>query len=204
MQFEPQFEQHGELRRYIKRSSARDDYIQIAGLLRQRLHLRGFPFWFLAKAFASAPRYETRDQLLALKPKADDSHVVVFSTSYSNVLLQSGLSRAIFSNEKYLVHRKWNDVKFINAWRAGPKLGGSLIAYNFPKPTQRPDSAPSSVLRTRNTRPGVISIPPDANSATVTMQPPTSNAAANAEATSSALETNSPSNSDDQAMLGTA
>ena len=46
---------HGELRRYIKRSSARDDYISIAGLLRQRLHLRGFPFWFLAKAFASAP-----------------------------------------------------------------------------------------------------------------------------------------------------
>ena len=46
---------HGELRRYIKRSSARDEYIQIAGLLRQRLHLRGFPFWFLAKAFASAP-----------------------------------------------------------------------------------------------------------------------------------------------------
>jgi hypothetical protein len=48
----------------------------------------------------------------------------------------------------------------------------------------------------------------DAISATVNMQPPTSNApfnaAANAEATSSALETNSPSNSDDQAMLGTA
>ena len=129
--------------------------------------------------------------------------MIVFSTSYSNVLLQSGLSRAIFSNEKYLVHRKWNNVKFINAWRAGRKLGGSLIAYNFPKPTQRPDSAPSSVLR-ENTDSGVISVNPDANSATVTMQPPTSSAAANAEATSSALETNSPSNSDDQAMLGTA
>jgi hypothetical protein len=46
---------HGELRRYIKRSSTRDEYIQIAGLLRQRLHLRGFTLWFLAKAFASAP-----------------------------------------------------------------------------------------------------------------------------------------------------
>jgi hypothetical protein len=50
---------HGELRRYIPRSSARDAYISIAELLRQRLHLRGSPFWFLAKAFASDPRYET-------------------------------------------------------------------------------------------------------------------------------------------------
>jgi hypothetical protein len=193
---------HGELRRYIKRSSARDDYIGIAGLLRQRLHLRGYPFWFLAKAFASAPRYETRDQLLALKPKAEDSPVIVFSTSYSSALLKSGLSRAIFSNEKYLVHRKWKNVKFINAWRAGRKLGGSLIAFKFPKPTQRPDSAPSSVLL-ENTDSGVIRVNSDAN-LTVNMQPPTSNAAANEEVTSSALETNSPSNSDDQAMLGTA
>ena len=123
---------------------------------------------------------------------------------FNLIILKRTVLVLFFSNEKYLVHRKWKNVKFINAWRAGRKLGGSLIAYNFPKPTQRPDSAPSSVLRTRNTRPGVISIPPDANSATVTMQPPTSNAAANAEATSSALETNSPSNSDDQAMLGTA
>ena len=89
-----------------------------------------------------------------------------------------------------------------NAWRAGRKLGGSLIAFKFPKLLERPDSAPSTVLR-ENTDSGVISVNPDANS-TVTMQPPTSNAAANAEVTSSALETNSPSNSDDQAMLGTA
>ena len=203
MQFEPQFEQHGELWRYIKRSSARNDYISIAGLLRQRLHLRGFPFWFLAKAFASAPRYETRDQLLALKPKADDSPVIVFSTSYSNVLLQSGLSRAIFSNEKYLVHRKWKNVKFINAWRAGRKLGASLIAFKFPTPTQRPDSAPSSVLR-ENTDSGVISVNPDANSATVSISvTPLYNAAAS-NSTSRAPEIDSPSNFDDQAMLGTA
>ena len=95
------------------------------------------------------------------------------------------------------------NVKFINAWRAGRKLGGSLIAFKFPKLLERPDSAPSTVLR-ENTDSGVTSVNPDANSSTVTMQPPTSNAAANAEATSSALETNSPSNSDDQAMLGTA
>ena len=50
---------HGELRRYIKRSSARDDYIGIARLLRQRLNLRGFPFWFLAQAFATAPPVRT-------------------------------------------------------------------------------------------------------------------------------------------------
>ena len=188
---------HGELRRYIKRSSARNDYVQIAGMLRQRLHLRGFPFWFLTKAFATAPRYETRDQLLALKPKTDDNPVIVFSTTYSNALLKSGLSRAIFSNQKYLVHRKWDNVKFINAWRAGRKLGGSLIAYKFPKPARRPDSAPSTVLQD-NTDFSVIDVPLDTNSSTVSCSLPTSNAAAS-NSTYGAPQTDSPSNSDDQA-----
>eukprot|EP01050_Picozoa_sp_SAG11_P003502 SAG11_NODE_199_length_12635_cov_104.801771_5_plen_393_part_01 len=43
---------HGELRRYIKRCSARADYIEIATEFRQRLHLRGYPFCFLSEAFA--------------------------------------------------------------------------------------------------------------------------------------------------------
>ena len=82
-----------------------------------------------------------------------------------------------------------------------------MVAFKFPKPAQRRDSAPSSVhvlVLLENTDSGVIRVNPDANSATVTMQPPTSNAAANEEATSYALETNNSSNSDDQAMLGTA
>ena len=127
---------HGELRRYIKRSSARDDYIGIAGLLRQRLHLRGFPFWFLAKAFASAPRFEQRSDLLAIKQKStDDVPSIVFATTFSRKLLNSGLSRAIFSHQ-HMLGSKWKSVKFLTAWKAGPKLGRSLIAFNFSKPAK--------------------------------------------------------------------
>jgi hypothetical protein len=88
---------HGELRRYIKRSSARDDFIAIAGLLRHKLHFRGFPFWFIAKAFASAPRYKQRSDILAVRQKStDDVPSIVFATIFSRTLLNSGLSRAIF------------------------------------------------------------------------------------------------------------
>jgi hypothetical protein len=138
---------HGELRRYIKRSSARDDYIGLAGLLRQRLHLRGFPFWFLAKAFASAPRYEQRSDLLALKPSSNnDMPAIVFATTFSRQLLNSGLSRAIFKNQHMLgSHRvDWQAVKFMTAWRAGFKLGKSIIAFQFPKPVRKRDSSSKS------------------------------------------------------------
>jgi hypothetical protein len=58
---------------------------------------------------------------------------------------------------------------YYNAWRAGRKLGGSLIAFKFPKLLERPDSGPNTVLR-ENTDSGVISVNPDANSSTVTSQ----------------------------------
>ena len=127
---------HGELRRYIKRSSARDDFIAIAGLLRHRLHLRGFPFWFLAKAFASAPRYEQRSDLLAVRQKStDDVPSIVFATIFSRTLLNSGLSRAIFSHQ-HMLGSKWKLVKFLTTWKAGQKLGRSLIDFKYPKPAK--------------------------------------------------------------------
>ena len=148
---------HGELRRYIKRSSARDDYIGLAGLLRQRLHLRGFPFWFLAKAFASAPRYEQRSDLLALKPSSNnDMPTIVLATTFSRQLLNSGLSRAIFKNQHMLGSQRvdWRAVKFMSAWRAGFKLGKSIIAFQFPKPVRKRDSSSKSgtgpKIRTEN------------------------------------------------------
>ena len=138
---------HGELRRYIKRSSARSDYIGLAGLLRQRLHLRGFPFWFLAKAFASAPRYEQRSGLLALKLSSNnDMPAIVFATTFSRQLLNSGLSRAIFKNQHMLGSQRvdWQSVKFMTTWRARFKLGKSLIAFQFPKPVRKRDSSSKS------------------------------------------------------------
>ena len=91
---------HTELRRYIKRSSARADYIVIATQLRQRLSLRGHPNWFLQKAFRSGPRYEDRQKFLAGKTAAAtiaaELPVIVFATTYFRTLEQSGLLRAIF------------------------------------------------------------------------------------------------------------
>jgi hypothetical protein len=127
---------HGELRRYIKRSAARDDYLLIALQFRQRLHLRGFPFSFLAKAFASGPRYEQRNDFLTCSPapRAASSPAIVFSTVYNRHLQNCSLSQAIFSLRDILPAH-FSEVQFINAWKVGRKLGGQLIAYQFPKPT---------------------------------------------------------------------
>jgi hypothetical protein len=128
---------HGELRRYIKRSSARDNYIGIAGLLRQGLHLRGFPFWSIAKAFVSTIRFEQRSDLLAIKQKStNDVPSIVFATTYSRKLLNRGLSKAIFSHQ-HMLGSKWKWVKFFTAWKAGPKLGRSLTALSFSKPATK-------------------------------------------------------------------
>ena len=57
----------------------------------------------------------------------------------SSALLNSRLSRAIFLYRDYLPAH-FAGVEFINAWRAGRKLGGQLISFKFPR---RPDSPPS-------------------------------------------------------------
>ena len=41
-------------------------------------------------------------------------------------------------------HVSWNSVKFMTAWRAGFKLGKSLIAFQFPKPVRKRDSSSTS------------------------------------------------------------
>jgi hypothetical protein len=45
-------------------------------------------------------------------------------------------------------HVSWNSVKFMTAWRAGFKLGKSLIAFQFPKPVRKRDSSSTSGTRT--------------------------------------------------------
>jgi hypothetical protein len=190
---------HGELRRYIKRSSARDDYIGIAGLLRQRLNLRGFPFWFLAQAFATAPRYEQRSQLLAIKPQTTDDDVpaIVFATTYSRKLLNSGLSRAIFSHQ-HMLGPKWKNVKFLTAWKAGFKLGKSLIAFQYPKPIFKPDSTSKYARKSRSTDPVL-----NCSSTTVKFgNEPAACSNSASQPSTPRTETNSPSHSDDRVRPG--
>ena len=106
----------------------------IAAQFRQRLHLRGFPFWFLAKAFATGPRYEQRSDFL--KPPAANTATtpsIVFSTVFNRHLQQCSLPKAIFLHQTWLPSH-FDEVTFINAWRVGRKLGGQLIAFKFPKP----------------------------------------------------------------------
>ena len=95
-----------------------------------RLHLRGYPFWFLATAFATGPRFEQRlEFLFPTKGAQPDTPVIVFSTEYNRHLMNAGLSRAIFLYRDWLP-RHFDTVKLINAWRVGRKLGRQLIAFN--------------------------------------------------------------------------
>jgi hypothetical protein len=135
---------HTELRRYIKRSSARADYIDIASAFRQRLCARGFPSWFLQLAFRSGPSYKNRQKFLADKSAAVEDAAnkpaIVFATKYSQTLQESGLSRAIFLNQSYLPSYILEQVEFLTAWRAARKLGAKLICYDFSKVSDETDT----------------------------------------------------------------
>jgi hypothetical protein len=56
----------------------------------------------------------------------------------------------IFKNQHMLgSHRvDWRAVKFMTAWRAGFKLGKSIIAFQFPKPMRKRDSSYKSGIGT--------------------------------------------------------
>eukprot|EP01052_Picozoa_sp_SAG31_P027008 SAG31_NODE_2491_length_5612_cov_23.752766_5_plen_260_part_00 len=129
---------HGELRRYIKRCSSRDDYLMIAIALRHRLSLRGFAEKSLATAFKTAPRYESRQLALTARQteQPGTSPVIVFSTTYSSSLQNSSLSRAIFLHRDYLP-KHFDDIEMLTAWKVSKKIGGHLICFKFPKPELR-------------------------------------------------------------------
>ena len=132
---------HGELRRYIKRSTAREDFLAVATQLRHRLSMRGYTEKFLADAFASAPRYDNRADYLAPRAASragGDSPVIVFSTTYSTRLQNSKLSRAIFLHRDWLP-RHFADVEFLTAWKVGRKIGGRLVSFSYPKPRRESD-----------------------------------------------------------------
>ena len=117
---------HTELRRYIKRSTAWRAFIDIATAFRQRLSARRFSSWFLQLAFRSGPRYSDRQKFLTAKvtdTTADSKPAIVYATTFSRTLQTSGLLRAIFLNQlRYLPWYILEQVKFLNAWRAGRKL----------------------------------------------------------------------------------
>jgi hypothetical protein len=109
------------------------------------------PFWFLAQAFATAPRCEQRSQLLAIKRQTTDDDVpaIVFATTHSRKLLISELSREIFSNQ-HMLGPKWKNVNFLTAWGAEFKLGKSLTAFEYPKPIFKLDSTSKFGARSTN------------------------------------------------------
>ena len=124
---------HGEVIRYIKRSSESAYCVVLLVFFRQRLRLRGFPAKFLAEAFKSAPKYNNRLTLVAPRGPKNESPVIVFSTVFSRMKHEAKLSRANFLN-RHMLPSRFDAVKFIIAWKAGQKLGGQLIAFRFPKP----------------------------------------------------------------------
>eukprot|EP01050_Picozoa_sp_SAG11_P017152 SAG11_NODE_2435_length_3365_cov_3.390386_3_plen_464_part_01 len=109
---------HGEVIRYIKRSSAYCYFAELVQLLKARLRNRGYPASFLNRALTTARRYTDRVRLLTHFARKSVSPSIIFSTTFSAIKLEAGLSRAIFFHTDWLpAHLR--DAKFINAWRTG-------------------------------------------------------------------------------------
>ena len=93
--------------------------------------------------------------------------------------------------------RNGKNVEFLTAWKAGFKLGKSLIAFEYPKPIFKPDS--TSKFGSRSTDPVL-----NCSSTTVKRgnEPAACSNSASQPSTPPRTETNSPSRSDDRVCPG--
>ena len=114
---------HGEVIRYIKRYSHFRFFLHIMRLFKARLRLRGYTAKFLADAFKTARRYKDRSKLLNPVRKDTNLPSLVFSTTFSRLKREAGLTRAVFLH-RHMLPSKFDGVKFIIAHKAGRKLGG--------------------------------------------------------------------------------
>ena len=115
----------------------------------------------------------------------------------SRTLLNSGLSRAIFSHQ-HMLGRKWKNVTFLTAWKADTKLGKSLIAFKYPKPVFKTDSTFKSGTCSTSATTEV-----NCSSTTVTRgNLPAASSDSASQPSTSHTETNSPSHSDDRVRPG--
>ena len=135
----------GECIRYIKRCSRRADYIEMLKLFSQRLAARGWPGWFITKAFKRAPDYDERMRLLRMgpwanrtnsltgtttSPQADNSRVNSLALGYSASAARQDLQSVLTAHRHLLPSALTENATFLVSWRAARPLGG-VIRYRL-------------------------------------------------------------------------
>ena len=135
----------GECIRYIKRCSQRIDYIEMFKLFSKRLVARGWPGWFITKAFKRAPDYSERMRLLRMgpwadrinsltgtttSPPADNLRVNSLALGYSASASRQGLQSVLSANRHLLPSALTENATFLVSWRAARSLGG-MIRYRL-------------------------------------------------------------------------
>jgi len=119
-----------ELKRYIKRNSNVSDYLSDAAAFYDRLRVRGYPPWFLRRAFDKAPSWLSRNELLSTRRETQtDKRIHAFKLMYSTELSRLGVGTPLHRAEHllpdYIVGTK------VVCWRAAPRLGRALIPYRY-------------------------------------------------------------------------
>ena len=135
----------GEIIRYIKRCSTHAAFVWMVNLLSSRLATRGWPRWFITKAYARAPLYSARDELLArtardeprgpadfvaaldatATPDAQRTRTHALILDYSAAACNLRLDRVVRRLAE-LLPAPLRAADFIVAWRAARKLGGAI------------------------------------------------------------------------------
>jgi len=135
----------GEIIRYIKRCSTHAAFVRMVNLLSSRLAARGWPRWFITKAYARAPLYSARDELLArtardeprgpadfaaaldatATPDAQRTRTHALILDYSAAACNLRLDRVVRRLAE-LLPAPLRAADFIVAWRAARKLGGAI------------------------------------------------------------------------------
>ena len=132
----------GEIIRYIKRCSTHAAFVRMISLLSSRLRARGWPSWFIRKAYARAPSYSTREELLLSTKRTEPRGPADFGAAldYSvpetkrvHALILDYSSTASSLRLDKLMRRyadllppEFRTADFIVAWRSARKLGGAI------------------------------------------------------------------------------
>lgn len=118
-----------ELKRYVRNSSSRDDYITIKRAFYERLRARGYPRPFLAKYFDKV-KYADRTTLLTTKPRTKVPESTVFFTTTFNPLTRSiNLNRMI---KKHLGEFKDDPdpITPMIGYKTGPNIASKICRNN--------------------------------------------------------------------------
>ena len=107
-----------------------------------RLLNRGYPHAILRKSFSTVS-FHSRDDYLLKNPTplpvapSARKQIIPLVLTYSRQLVDNNI-HTLFSNNLRLLtpHAHFSALRINKCWRAAPKLGASLVTFNFPKAGQ--------------------------------------------------------------------